>query len=137
MVCTRVRGVLCNETVSTDRYYCASVGITDAGCGYAIIVNGNVLSLRFKTAGFSRTQVDVGYCVGCGTSPLSVNNPHDCINGACLPQITYNTPGKFATLAACQSGCAKNSSCTGECVSASEIAALQQAAANLKARYCQ
>jgi hypothetical protein len=71
------------------------------------------------------------YLKGCGPA-----GPYDCINGGCLPKTTYNTPGVFASLAACQSGCAKNSNCKGECVSADELAALQQAAANLKARYC-
>jgi hypothetical protein len=60
----------------------------------------------------------------------------DCINGGCVPKTTHNTPGKYATLSACQSGCAKDSSCTGECVSAAELAALQQAANNLQTKFC-
>lgn len=64
------------------------------------------------------------------------NEQFDCINGGCVPKTTYSTPGVFASLAACQSGCAKNSSCTGECISKSEIAALQAAANNLMSRYC-
>lgn len=60
----------------------------------------------------------------------------DCLNGGCLSNATYNTPGKYATLTACQAGCAKDSNCTGECVSAEELAALQQAAGALQSRIC-
>lgn len=68
--------------------------------------------------------------------PLNPSQPFDCLNGACLPKSTYNTPGFFDSLSACQSGCAKNSNCTGECVSAAEIAALKQSANNLQSRIC-
>jgi hypothetical protein len=60
----------------------------------------------------------------------------DCVNGGCVPQTTYNTPGVFANLAACQSGCAKNSNCTGECVDPVEIAALKQAVNTLQSKIC-
>ena len=63
-------------------------------------------------------------------------NRHDCLNGRCIPRTTYNTPGKYRTLAACVGGCAKESPCDGECVSEAEITALQQAANNLKAKFC-
>jgi hypothetical protein len=62
--------------------------------------------------------------------------PHDCVNGNCLPKSTYNTPGVFANLAACQSGCAQNSNCTGECVDPAEIAGLRQALNNLQSKFC-
>jgi hypothetical protein len=73
------------------------------------------------------------YTKGCGLNP---NVPCDCINGGCVPKTTYNTPGVFANLAACQSGCAKNSNCTGECVDPAEIAAHRQALNNLQAKIC-
>lgn len=78
----------------------------------------------------------VYYLNGCGSSTVPSNQPYDCINGGCIPKTTYNTPGAFANLAACQSGCAKNSNCSGECVPAAELAALQQAANDLNSRYC-
>ncbi len=62
--------------------------------------------------------------------------PCDCVNGGCVPKTTYNTPGVFPSLAACQSGCAKNSNCTGECVDPSEIAALGQALNTLQSKFC-
>jgi hypothetical protein len=79
----------------------------------------------FKTATFSYS--------GCDLDP---SNKHDCVNGACVPKNTYGTPGVFANLAACQSGCAKNSNCTGECVDPNEIAALKQAVNNLQSKFC-
>jgi hypothetical protein len=70
------------------------------------------------------------------TANVSSDQKYDCINGGCVPAITYDTPGFYANLAACQSGCAKNSTCKGECVEAAEIAALEQAVNNLKPRIC-
>jgi hypothetical protein len=73
-----------------------------------------------------------GDCVG-GLDP---NVRHDCLNGGCISKVTYNTPGKYPNLAACQAACAKDSNCDGECVSAAEIAALQQAANLVKTKLC-
>jgi hypothetical protein len=73
---------------------------------------------------------------GCPPTSVDPEQPYDCLNGGCVPKTTYNTPGIFSTLAACLSGCAKNSNCTGECVSAEEIAALQQAANKLQSKIC-
>lgn len=82
-------------------------------------------------------------CYQPGTLVIAPNNEgvnpaqqYDCINGGCIPKATHNTPGKYASLAACQSGCAKDSDCTGECVSVAELAALQQAANNLQTKFC-
>jgi len=69
-------------------------------------------------------------------NPIPPNQPFDCLNGGCIPKATYNTPGVFPSLAACQLGCAKNSNCAGECVSPAQMADLQSATANLIARYC-
>ncbi len=80
-------------------------------------------------------QVSMSNCPNCGPV-IALNQPCDCINGGCVPKTTYNTPGVFPTLAACLSGCAKNSNCTGECVDPAEIAAHQQAINNLKAKIC-
>jgi hypothetical protein len=72
-------------------------------------------------------------CVAGATDP---DQPCDCVNGGCVPKTTYNTPGVFPNFAACESGCAKNSNCTGECVDPAEIAALGQALTNLQAKIC-
>jgi hypothetical protein len=70
------------------------------------------------------------------TDYIDPSVPCDCINGGCLPKTVYGTPGVFANLAACQSGCAKNSNCTGECVDPAEIAAHRQALNNLQSKIC-
>ncbi len=67
---------------------------------------------------------------------LPPNQPHDCINGSCIPSVSYGTPGKYPNLAACTSGCAKDSPCTDECISTDEIAALQQAVDQLRFSKC-
>jgi hypothetical protein len=66
----------------------------------------------------------------------AIDTKYDCLNGGCIPRSVFGTPGKYETLAACESGCGKDSPCNGECVSAAEIAALQQAANNLQSRNC-
>jgi hypothetical protein len=79
--------------------------------------------------------VSLSLCPGCQdtSSPADIC---DCLNGGCIPAALYGTPGKYANLAACQSACAKDSNCIGECVSPAEIAALQQAANNLQSKIC-
>jgi hypothetical protein len=142
--CYRVDYVNCNNVAGTE-YLCSEsiVYVSSGGnCG------GNGIGGYFLSAdlGFTRnnaselsgsaTIVDCALCAGCNCGGIASNQPYDCVNGGCVPKTTYNTPGVYATLAACQSGCAKNSNCTGECVSSDEIAALQQAANNLQARLC-
>lgn len=80
------------------------------------------------------TNLSASECTACQS--LLSNSKYDCINGGCVPSTSYNTAGFYANLAACESGCAKNSPCNGECVGAAEIAELQQAAANIKSRLC-
>lgn len=63
---------------------------------------------------------------------------YDCINGDCLNSTVYKTPGKFQNLAACRSECSGGGGtpCAGECIPLEEIAALQQAASNIRSRLC-
>jgi hypothetical protein len=67
---------------------------------------------------------------------IDPNQGYDCLNGQCIPATSYRTPGKYANLATCQAGCAKDANCTGECIPATEIAALQQAANIVRSRIC-
>lgn len=64
------------------------------------------------------------------------DQPFDCLNGGCIPKTAYGTPGFYANLASCQSGCARNSNCRGKCVSPEDMAALEQAANQLQAKIC-
>jgi hypothetical protein len=101
-------------------------------CGWASlrpIINGALqgANYAYHPAGLTVTLV------GCGPTP---DQPCDCVNGGCVPKTTYNTPGVYANLAACQAGCAQNSPCTGECVDPAEIAGLRQALNNLQSKFC-
>lgn len=80
------------------------------------------------------TQIDYSFCPGCIPPPPS--QQYDCINGNCISKATYNTPGVFPSLAACQSGC-NQAPCQGECISAQELIALQQAANLLQSKICE
>jgi hypothetical protein len=83
------------------------------------------------------TVVACSQCPGCCNDPsLDPNQKFDCLNSNCIPAKTYSTPGKYANLAACEGGCAKDAACAGECVSKDEIAALQQAKDKLRSRLC-
>jgi hypothetical protein len=117
---------------STLDYPAGTTMVSVVTCGWPSLrpaTNGVILgpNYAYHPAGVTVTPV------GCGPDP---NQPCDCINGGCVPQTTYNTPGVFPTLAACQSGCAKNSNCTGECVDPAEIAALKQAVNTLQSKIC-
>jgi hypothetical protein len=80
---------------------------------------------------------DFGSGSGSGSgSGINTNQPCDCLNGGCIPASIYKTPGRYATLAACESGCANNSPCDGECVSTAAIANIEQAVNNLQSRLC-
>jgi hypothetical protein len=104
-------------------------------CGYTWTVFTLEGATSHYPVSFFSPSVQYSYS-GCSEGSVNASQPYDCINGGCLPKTTYNTPGAFASLAACQSGCAKNSNCSGECISKEDLAALQQAANNLRNRYC-
>ena len=67
---------------------------------------------------------------------VGFQQPCDCLNGGCVPAASYNTPGVFSNLADCEAGCAKNAPCKGECVSAAQLAALNQAISKVRPRLC-
>lgn len=116
-----------------DLVYVSSGGTCGGGYFYSAS-NGYNVGNASEISG-SATIVACSNCAGCCTDPLP-DGKCDCLNGGCVPQATYNTPGKYANLAACESGCGKDSPCNGECVSADEIAALQQAVATVQTRLC-
>lgn len=116
------------RTVVGDNYSIFALGFCQGGQAIKIFSGSTEVLYSCYLVG-SLTIVPI-------VPPVDNNKPCDCLNGSCIPATTYGTPGAFATLAACQSGCAKNSNCTGECVDPAEIAALQQAANNLRGRLC-
>lgn len=40
----------------------------------------------------------------------------DCINGACIPYQTYNTPGQYSSLEECQANCGNGQECPPCCI---------------------
>jgi hypothetical protein len=105
------------------------------GGGYFFSVSNGFNSGNASEQAGTVVQVDCSNCSNCCTS-VAPDKPCDCLNGGCIPATLYGTPGKYATLALCQAGCAKDSNCVGECVSVEEIAALQAAANNLQSKFC-
>ena len=108
------------------------VPVPHSVCGYtwtSLAKNGvkhpDANNWSFSTYAFSYS--------GCEPDP---NKPCDCINGGCVPATMYDTPGLFPKLADCQSGCAPDSDCEGECVSSAEILTLQQSIGNLQSKIC-
>lgn len=101
-------------------------------CGYSWQVmryaDGSHYPISFANGTLVYSYVD---CQG-----IPTESGYDCINAGCVGKSLYQTPGKYATLAACQSACAKDSNCTGECVDPAEIAQLNQAINQLKSKYC-
>ncbi len=104
-----------------------SGGIQCGRSGLWVVLDGRIIGQPYFLYGDATVDVVCKDLSG---------NPCDCINGGCVPKTTYGTPGVFANLAACQSGCAKNSTCAGECVDPAEIAALKQALNTLQSKFC-
>jgi hypothetical protein len=125
---TRTFFVCANTLTTVPGGYCGGQMTIINGAAPDPTPNGSV-----KSASIS--LVDCSLCAGCNCTNLG-DEKCDCINGGCMTAATYSTPGKYANLAACLSGCAKDSTCTGECVSAEDLAALQQAAATVQPRLC-
>jgi hypothetical protein len=104
-----------------------------AYCGSRVVVNGNY----YFSDGIVETTASLTLIEIAPELPFPLPlSPHDCINGSCIPQLQYSTPGQYPNLTACQSGCASNSNCVGECVSPQQLAALQAAADILKTKFC-
>jgi hypothetical protein len=140
----------CTTTVIGFNANCATGGsggiqVSRTYDGYVTLVNSIVcgrtwLVPKYPNGTLSSTDyfssvVSISRAGDC-QPPIDPSGSYDCINGGCIAKSIYNTPGVFSNLSACQSGCAKNSNCIGECVPLEEIAALKQAANNLQARYC-
>jgi hypothetical protein len=137
--CYKIISLGCDNVTRTfficgDSYEFRPGGVCGGGIGYlngAVFVNPTYASAKSQ----SISVVANSNCTNCAEN-IPTNQPYDCVNGACLPSSTYGTPGAFATRSACDSGCAKNSNCTGECVDPAEIANLRQAITTLQSKIC-
>jgi hypothetical protein len=127
--CVGVGGTLyfCSESI----IYHPSGGNCGSGWLESTDLGWNVNNASQRSASVSIASMS--NCPGCANDP---NIKCDCLNGACIPSVTYGTPGKYPTLTACEAGCAKDAACEGECVSYAELSALQQAAAIVISKLC-
>lgn len=90
------------------------------------LVNGGGSSI--PTATYSSVS---GNCSAC---PVTEPEKYDCINGACTPKTTYNTPGLYPSLSDCQVACGIG--CSGKCISNSDWATIEGLSNQLKNRNC-
>lgn len=137
--CWRVTGSEIGAGSTVTYYFVDTVNfIYDDSQGYAryqLSIDGTGNG-KYYYSGVGAEIVAASPCPVAAPPPLDPAQPHDCINGSCIPSTVYGTSKAYASLAACKSGCGKNSSCTGECVDPAEIAALQQAVGNLQSKIC-
>lgn len=134
--------------VCAIRYYYANTSRPGDGDGfYTKTVSNNTTSfggLRFSSSGL-QSYITLYYSSGssqeillestsssqftitqlsltgdCAPPPITY---YDCINGACLPKTTYNTPGIYASLLACEEVC--GTGCSGKCISNADWAAIE------------
>ena len=59
---------------------------------------------------------------------------YDCINGACIPKTTYNTPGIYQSLSDCEVAC--GTGCSGKCISNSGWAQIEGLSDELESANC-
>jgi hypothetical protein len=78
-----------------------------------------------QSATFTKTDPN------CGSQESII---YDCINGACIPKTTYNTPGLYQSLSECETAC--GTGCSGKCISSSDWAQIEGLANKLKSKNC-
>ncbi len=69
-----------------------------------------------------------------GQPPPPPSSKYDCINAACIPSTTYNTPGIYQSLSDCEQVCGPG--CSGVCLSNADWAEIQGKAAQLRNKNC-
>lgn len=78
---------------------------------------------------------NLGGCGGCLNNPPPPSaSKYDCINGACLPNTTYSTPGLYQSLSECEVVC--GTGCSGKCISNADWATIEGLAGQLKNKNC-
>jgi hypothetical protein len=75
-----------------------------------------------------------GECTSADPPPPPPSPRYDCINGSCLGQSQYGTPGIYESLSACEQNCGPG--CGGVCISNSDWAKISSLAAMVKNKDC-
>src|SRR6476659_2213684 len=107
-------------------------GVRIAGDGYFYKPGASVS--EYTTYPLQRTpgRNSGGDCSGClsAAPPPPPITKYDCLNGQCIAQSTYNTPGLFADLGSCQAKCSlASNNCDGQCITNEEYSQIQSAIA--------
>ncbi|MEH2193411.1 MAG: hypothetical protein V7K98_12340 [Nostoc sp.] len=59
---------------------------------------------------------------------------YDCINGGCIKNSAYNTPGLYASLSDCELAC--GTGCSGQCISNSDWSQIEGLASQIRSKEC-
>lgn len=126
------------RTISSGNEYNFSFGLT--GCykpPHSYRIGGSSFYLIYE--GEREIRLSTGYS---GQEILEFNvilsgdcqERFDCLNGACIDQEIYATPGLYPTKADCEQAC--SSGCGGKCLSYSEWNKINDLANKLKSKNC-
>jgi hypothetical protein len=104
---------VCADTV----FYRIVPGALNNGANLIAVTNGvetivNGTTFRYWSTSEDGRAIDVLPNSECPNCFPSVEK-YDCLNGVCIQQTAYNSPGLFATLAECETACgsASNNNC--------------------------
>jgi hypothetical protein len=110
---------------------CGSNGVIYSG----LTLNTNTEQLGYVYVTQSNNCLGIWKVPRASQPPLPETKPrYDCLNAACTPKNTYNTPGLYQSLAECEQSCGPG--CGGVCLSNSDWAAIQGLAAQNKSKHC-
>ncbi|WP_143857025.1 hypothetical protein [Nostoc sp. 'Peltigera membranacea cyanobiont' 213] len=134
--CYYITYIACNGATG-DAYLC-SEGIsyvpTGGGCGGGYFLSDD---LGFNVGNASErsgtvTVVSCTFCPGCCTDAIA--DKYDCLNGNCVKDSLYKTPGLYSTISDCENVC--GTGCGGKCISNSDWAQIEGFSGQLKNRNC-
>ena len=114
---------------------------TPCGQTYTVAVNGTVQSVYVQVtsgnanSGNTDANTFSNYqWLGVPSMSCASDEKYDCINGACIPKTTYDTPGLYQSLEDCEVAC--GTGCSGKCISNSEWAQIEGLSNELKSTTC-
>ena len=119
-----------------------SVGTAPGSCGVVLVENGINTGIGEKTAvyidvsnGFDISMIPPAYRTFYGGQCIPPDlTYYDCVNGACIPKTTYNTPGLYQSLGDCEVAC--GTGCSGKCISNSGWAQIEGLSDELESANC-
>lgn len=133
-LCTSgVPGWIVGSSYPSGQYQLPSVnGALAPGAADFYVTPGNIVNCPTQTqydAAISGRALR-GNCSECLTNAVL----YDCINGACTLSTTYNTPGLYQSLSACEVAC--GTGCSGKCISNADWSKIEGLSNQLKNKNC-